>query len=144
MEEVSPAAIQAPCKCRETDKGCQNQFEARQLPHRLSSCRTVAVKDRYVVNGAHERDYPRPIEESEQLGPIKWIADHERKLFRAIWLPRRENLRDWRTISELIEIARSRSPAHFPTRRTPSTIRLLGALRSPHSWKEQVPGEPLG
>jgi AbiV family abortive infection protein len=42
---------------------------------------------------------PRPIEESEQLGPIKWIADHERKLFWAIWLPRRENLRDWRTIS---------------------------------------------
>jgi AbiV family abortive infection protein len=49
----------------------------------------------------------RPTEEGEQLGPIKWIDDHERKLFWAIWLPRRENLRDWKTIPESIEIART-------------------------------------
>jgi len=50
---------------------------------------------------------PRPTEEGEQLGPIKWIDDHERKLFWAIWLPRRENLRDWKTIPESLEIART-------------------------------------
>jgi AbiV family abortive infection protein len=50
---------------------------------------------------------PRPTEEGEQPGPIKWIDDHERKLFWAIWLPRSENLRDWKTIPESIEIART-------------------------------------
>ena len=50
---------------------------------------------------------PRPIEEGDRLGPIKWIDDHERKLFWAVWLPRRVNLRDWKTIPESIEIART-------------------------------------
>ena len=50
---------------------------------------------------------PRSTEEREQLGPIKWIDDHERKLFWAIWLPRRANLRDWKTIPESLEIART-------------------------------------
>jgi AbiV family abortive infection protein len=50
---------------------------------------------------------PRQVEESEQVGPIKWIDDHERKLFWAIWLPRHENLRDWKTIPESLEIART-------------------------------------
>jgi AbiV family abortive infection protein len=49
---------------------------------------------------------PRPIDDRDQLGPIKWIDDHERKLFWAIWLPRRENMRDWKTIPESMEIAR--------------------------------------
>jgi AbiV family abortive infection protein len=49
---------------------------------------------------------PRQTEEGEQVGSIKWIDDHERKLFWAIWLPRHENLRDWKTIPESLEIAR--------------------------------------
>lgn len=50
---------------------------------------------------------PLPTEEGEQLGPIKWADDHERKLFWAIWLPRRGNLRDWKSIPESLEIART-------------------------------------
>ncbi len=50
---------------------------------------------------------PRPAEEGEQLGPIKWIDDHERKLFWTIWLPRHEHLRDWKTIPESLDFART-------------------------------------
>jgi AbiV family abortive infection protein len=50
---------------------------------------------------------PGRTEEGKQLGPIKWIDDHERKLFWAIWLPRRENLRDWKTVPESMDIART-------------------------------------
>ncbi|MGA9542746.1 MAG: AbiV family abortive infection protein [Candidatus Sulfotelmatobacter sp.] len=37
---------------------------------------------------------------------LKWIDDHERKLFWAIWLPGRENLRDWRSIPAALDFAR--------------------------------------
>jgi AbiV family abortive infection protein len=50
---------------------------------------------------------PRTPEDNEKVGPIKWIDDHERKLFWAIWLPRNDNLQDWKTIPESMEIART-------------------------------------
>ena len=43
-------------------------------------------------------------EEAKTL--LKWIDDHERKLFWAIWLPGRESLRDWRTIPAAMDFAR--------------------------------------
>jgi AbiV family abortive infection protein len=44
--------------------------------------------------------------EEETKTPPKWIDDHERKLFWAIWLPGRENLRDWRSIPAAMGFAR--------------------------------------
>ncbi len=46
------------------------------------------------------------IGDEEAKTPLKWVDDHERKLFWAIWLPGRENLRDWRTIPAAMEFAR--------------------------------------
>jgi AbiV family abortive infection protein len=48
---------------------------------------------------------PLPPDE-EAKTPLKWVDDHERKLFWAIWLPGRENLRDWHTIPAAMEFAR--------------------------------------
>jgi AbiV family abortive infection protein len=42
----------------------------------------------------------------ENRSPLKWVEDHERKLFWAIWLPGRENLRDWHTIPAAMDFAR--------------------------------------
>ncbi|MGA8086354.1 MAG: AbiV family abortive infection protein [Terracidiphilus sp.] len=44
--------------------------------------------------------------DEEAKTPLKWVDDHERKLFWAIWLPGRENLRDWHTIPAAMEFAR--------------------------------------
>ena len=44
--------------------------------------------------------------DEETKTPLKWVDDHERKLFWAIWLPRRESLRDWHTIPAAMEFAR--------------------------------------
>jgi AbiV family abortive infection protein len=44
--------------------------------------------------------------DEETKTPLKWIDDHERKLFWAIWLPGRESLRDWRTIPAAMDFAR--------------------------------------
>lgn len=44
--------------------------------------------------------------DEETKTPLKWIDDHERKLFWAIWLPGRESLRDWRTIPAALDFAR--------------------------------------
>src|ERR1035437_1163654 len=44
--------------------------------------------------------------DEETRTPLKWIDDHERKLFWAIWLPGRESLRDWRTIPAAMDFAR--------------------------------------
>jgi AbiV family abortive infection protein len=50
---------------------------------------------------------PNPaVAHQEAKTPLKWIDDHERKLFWAIWLPGRENLRDWRTIPAAMDFAR--------------------------------------
>jgi len=49
---------------------------------------------------------PRSAAKEDQRTPLKWIDDHERKLFWAIWLPQRNNLRDWRTIPAAMEFAR--------------------------------------
>jgi AbiV family abortive infection protein len=46
------------------------------------------------------------LDEEESKTPLKWIDDHERKLFWAIWVPGRENLCDWRTIPAAMEFAR--------------------------------------
>jgi AbiV family abortive infection protein len=46
------------------------------------------------------------IAHEETKTPLKWIDDHERKLFWAIWLPGRESLRDWRTIPAALDFAR--------------------------------------
>jgi AbiV family abortive infection protein len=49
----------------------------------------------------------RPVRGDEEAKtPLKWIDDHERKLFWAIWLPGRESLRDWRTIPAALDFAR--------------------------------------
>jgi len=45
-------------------------------------------------------------EDEETKTPLKWIDDHERKLFWAIWLPGPESLRDWRTIPAAMDFAR--------------------------------------
>jgi len=50
---------------------------------------------------------PKTGGDDERAGPIKWIDDHERKLFWAIWLPRKEHFRDWKTIPESMDIART-------------------------------------
>jgi AbiV family abortive infection protein len=47
-----------------------------------------------------------PFGEEQSKSPLKWVDDHERKLFWAIWLPGRENLRDWHTIPAALEFAR--------------------------------------
>ena len=39
-------------------------------------------------------------------GPAKWIDDHERKLFWALWLPITAPLLEWQTIPESLELAR--------------------------------------
>jgi len=44
--------------------------------------------------------------DEESKTPLKWIDDHERKLFWAIWLPGPESLRDWRTIPAAMDFAR--------------------------------------
>jgi AbiV family abortive infection protein len=44
--------------------------------------------------------------DEETKTPLKWIDDHERKLFWAIWLPGRESLRDWHTIPAAMDFAR--------------------------------------
>jgi AbiV family abortive infection protein len=45
--------------------------------------------------------------DEETKTPLKWIDDHERKLFWAIWLPGREkSLLDWRTIPAAMDFAR--------------------------------------
>ena len=49
----------------------------------------------------------RPQGEEEPKTTLKWIDDHERKLFWAIWLPGRESLRDWSTIPAAAEFARA-------------------------------------
>jgi AbiV family abortive infection protein len=48
-----------------------------------------------------------PWGEEQPRTPLKWIDDHERKLFWAIWLPGRENLRDLHKIPAAMEFARS-------------------------------------
>jgi AbiV family abortive infection protein len=48
---------------------------------------------------------PLPPDEEAKTS-LKWVDDHERKLFWAIWLPGRENLRDWHTIPAAMEFAR--------------------------------------
>jgi AbiV family abortive infection protein len=41
----------------------------------------------------------KPVGDDEETKmPLKWIDDHERNLFWAIWLPGCESLRDWHTI----------------------------------------------
>ena len=42
----------------------------------------------------------------ESSSPLKWVEDHERKLFWAIWLPDRENFRDWHSIPAAMDFAR--------------------------------------
>ncbi len=49
---------------------------------------------------------PRPTTEEDRKTTLKWIDDHERKLFWAIWLPQRSDLRDWRTIPAAMDFAR--------------------------------------
>ena len=44
--------------------------------------------------------------DEDNRSPLKWVEDHERKLFWAIWLPGPESLRDWRTIPAAIDFAR--------------------------------------
>jgi AbiV family abortive infection protein len=78
---------------------------------------------------------PRPTEEADQVGPIKWIDDHERKLFWAIWLPRSGSLRDWKTIPESLEIARRIHEKRLqtlyvdPTKPTLETVSEQEAMR---------------
>jgi AbiV family abortive infection protein len=42
----------------------------------------------------------------ENGSPLKWVEDHERKLFWAIWVPGRESLLDWHTIPAAMDFAR--------------------------------------
>lgn len=49
---------------------------------------------------------PRPETDEERRSPMKWVDDHERKLFWAIWLPQRHDLADWQSIPEALEMAR--------------------------------------
>jgi len=61
-------------------------------------------KSSMIFLDALDRKPALPDEEAKT--PLKWVDDHERKLFWAIWLPGRENLRDWRSIPAAMEFAR--------------------------------------
>jgi AbiV family abortive infection protein len=50
----------------------------------------------------------KPVSDDEETKTLlKWVDDHERKLFWAIWLPGRESLRDWHTIPAAMDFARA-------------------------------------
>jgi AbiV family abortive infection protein len=49
---------------------------------------------------------PRSTTEDNRATTLKWIDDHERKLFWAIWLPEQTVLRDWKTIPDAMSFAR--------------------------------------